>query len=156
MSEDIIDFEMPQNQNCIIKVIGVGGGGSNAVNHMFNQGIKDVDFLAFFCTFLSVLSSVLSCCWFLCLSLSLSRSLSRYHMYPLPLSYSPDTFVPCSFLFLLPILLPSNNILSLSLSFALFFTVRCTFSFTLAVFFFFFFFSGVYHPLLAGTTPALH
>ena len=29
----------------IIKVIGVGGGGSNAVNFMFNQGIKDVDFL---------------------------------------------------------------------------------------------------------------
>jgi cell division protein FtsZ len=45
MNEDIINFEMPQNQDCIIKVIGVGGGGSNAVNHMFNQGIKDVNFL---------------------------------------------------------------------------------------------------------------
>jgi cell division protein FtsZ len=45
MSEDLINFEMPQNQNCIIKVIGVGGGGSNAVNHMFSQGIKDVNFL---------------------------------------------------------------------------------------------------------------
>jgi cell division protein FtsZ len=45
MNEDIINFEMPQSQNCIIKVIGVGGGGSNAVNHMFNQGIKDVNFL---------------------------------------------------------------------------------------------------------------
>jgi len=33
------------NMTSIIKVIGVGGGGSNAVNFMFNQGIKDVDFL---------------------------------------------------------------------------------------------------------------
>jgi cell division protein FtsZ len=45
MNEDLMNFEMPQSQNCIIKVIGVGGGGSNAVNHMFNQGIKDVNFL---------------------------------------------------------------------------------------------------------------
>ncbi len=45
MNDDLMSFEMPQNQDCIIKVIGVGGGGSNAVNHMFNQGIKDVNFL---------------------------------------------------------------------------------------------------------------
>ena len=31
--------------NSIIKVIGIGGGGSNAVTHMFKQGIKDVDFI---------------------------------------------------------------------------------------------------------------
>ncbi len=45
MNDDLMSFEMPQSQSCIIKVIGVGGGGSNAVNHMFNQGIKDVNFL---------------------------------------------------------------------------------------------------------------
>ena len=45
MSEDLMNFDMPQNRDCIIKVIGVGGGGSNAVNHMFNQGIKDVNFM---------------------------------------------------------------------------------------------------------------
>jgi len=45
MSEDLINFDMPQSHDCIIKVIGVGGGGSNAVNHMYNQGIKDVNFL---------------------------------------------------------------------------------------------------------------
>ncbi len=45
MNDDLMSFEMPQSQNCIIKVIGVGGGGSNAVNHMFNQGIKDVNFM---------------------------------------------------------------------------------------------------------------
>ena len=38
-------FDLPKDQTSIIKVIGVGGGGSNAVNHMFNQGIKGVDFL---------------------------------------------------------------------------------------------------------------
>lgn len=38
-------FEMPSNQNAIIKVIGIGGGGSNAVNHMFKQGINGVDFV---------------------------------------------------------------------------------------------------------------
>lgn len=42
---DLIRFEMPRNQSSIIKVIGVGGGGSNAVNHMFRQGIKGVDFI---------------------------------------------------------------------------------------------------------------
>jgi len=43
MTDDIITFQKRQNP-VIIKVIGVGGGGSNAVNHMFKQGIKDVDF----------------------------------------------------------------------------------------------------------------
>lgn len=36
---------MPKDHSSIIKVVGVGGGGSNAVNHMFNQGIKGVDFV---------------------------------------------------------------------------------------------------------------
>ena len=38
-------FDMPSGSTSIIKVIGVGGGGSNAVNHMYNQGIKDVEFV---------------------------------------------------------------------------------------------------------------
>jgi cell division protein FtsZ len=38
-------FEIPKHHKSIIKVIGVGGGGSNAVNHMFKQGIKDVEFV---------------------------------------------------------------------------------------------------------------
>lgn len=38
-------FDLPANGKSIIKVIGVGGGGSNAVNHMYNQGIKDVEFI---------------------------------------------------------------------------------------------------------------
>jgi cell division protein FtsZ len=42
---DILKFDMPKNQSNIIKVFGVGGGGSNAVTHMFRQGIKDVDFI---------------------------------------------------------------------------------------------------------------
>ena len=40
-----ISFDMPKNQSNVIKVIGVGGGGSNAINHMFKQGIKGVDFV---------------------------------------------------------------------------------------------------------------
>tara|TARA_R110000787_G_scaffold96415_3_gene199753 strand:- start:429 stop:2411 length:1983 start_codon:yes stop_codon:yes gene_type:complete len=36
---------MPKNQSNVIKVIGVGGGGSNAINHMFSQGINGVDFV---------------------------------------------------------------------------------------------------------------
>src|SRR2546425_11242479 len=39
------DFQNPDNAGSIIKVIGVGGGGSNAVNHMFRQGIKGVEFI---------------------------------------------------------------------------------------------------------------
>ncbi|MDG1476690.1 MAG: cell division protein FtsZ [Vicingaceae bacterium] len=38
-------FDLPKDQASIIKVIGVGGGGSNAVNHMYNQGITGVDFM---------------------------------------------------------------------------------------------------------------
>ncbi|MCP1994950.1 cell division protein FtsZ [Flavobacterium sp. HSC-61S13] len=40
-----IKFDLPKNQSNVIKVIGVGGGGSNAINHMFKQGIKGVDFV---------------------------------------------------------------------------------------------------------------
>jgi cell division protein FtsZ len=43
-NDEIIDWDIPKKQN-IIKVIGVGGGGGNAVNHMFEKGIKDVDFI---------------------------------------------------------------------------------------------------------------
>ncbi len=42
---DNISFDLPKNQSNVIKVIGVGGGGSNAINHMFRQGIKGVDFV---------------------------------------------------------------------------------------------------------------
>ncbi|MCB0803222.1 MAG: cell division protein FtsZ [Flavobacteriales bacterium] len=38
-------FDLPKDQSSIIKVIGVGGGGSNAVNHMYKQGITGVDFI---------------------------------------------------------------------------------------------------------------
>lgn len=41
----MMQFELPQDESSIIKVIGVGGGGSNAVNHMFRLGIKGVDFI---------------------------------------------------------------------------------------------------------------
>ena len=40
-----ITFDLPKNQSNVIKVIGVGGGGSNAINHMYKQGIKGVDFV---------------------------------------------------------------------------------------------------------------
>ena len=40
-----IEFDLPVNQSNVIKVIGVGGGGSNAVNHMLSQGINGVDFV---------------------------------------------------------------------------------------------------------------
>jgi cell division protein FtsZ len=43
--DELMHFELPVNKSSIIKVLGVGGGGSNAVNHMFRQGIKDVDFI---------------------------------------------------------------------------------------------------------------
>ena len=44
MPDKTYSFDLPPQQKSIIKVIGVGGGGSNAVNHMFNQGIRDVEF----------------------------------------------------------------------------------------------------------------
>lgn len=43
--QDMIYFDLPKQQSSIIKVIGVGGGGTNAVNYMFNQGIEGVDFM---------------------------------------------------------------------------------------------------------------
>jgi cell division protein FtsZ len=42
---DGIAFDLPKNQSNVIKVIGVGGGGSNAINHMFQAGINGVDFV---------------------------------------------------------------------------------------------------------------
>ena len=45
MAEDLINFELAVERSSIIKVIGVGGGGSNAVNHMYRKGIKDVNFM---------------------------------------------------------------------------------------------------------------
>lgn len=42
---EMLKFEHPKEQSNIIKVIGVGGGGSNAVTHMYRQGIKGVDFV---------------------------------------------------------------------------------------------------------------
>jgi cell division protein FtsZ len=42
---DSISFDLPKNQSNVIKVIGVGGGGSNAINHMFQAGINGVDFV---------------------------------------------------------------------------------------------------------------
>lgn len=41
----MLKFDSPKDQSSIIKVIGVGGGGSNAVNYMYNQGIEGVDFI---------------------------------------------------------------------------------------------------------------
>ena len=38
-------FDLPKNKSNVMKVMGVGGGGSNAVNHMYKQGIKGVDFV---------------------------------------------------------------------------------------------------------------
>ncbi len=45
MTDNSYAFDIPKHHKSIIKVIGVGGGGSNAINHMFNQGIKDVEFV---------------------------------------------------------------------------------------------------------------
>ncbi|MEW5846750.1 MAG: cell division protein FtsZ [Bacteroidota bacterium] len=45
MGDDIINFDLPVVTESIIKVIGVGGGGGNAVNYMHRMGIKDVDFV---------------------------------------------------------------------------------------------------------------
>lgn len=42
---NLMNFELPKDKGSIIKVVGVGGGGSNAVNHMFNLGIREVDFV---------------------------------------------------------------------------------------------------------------
>ena len=45
MNDDLLPFDIETDLSAIIKVIGVGGGGSNAVNHMYQQGIKGVDFI---------------------------------------------------------------------------------------------------------------
>lgn len=45
MFDSSYKFDLPKHHKSIIKVVGVGGGGSNAVNHMFRQGIKDVEFV---------------------------------------------------------------------------------------------------------------
>ncbi len=44
-NKEILDFGMPEKNESIIKVIGVGGGGGNAVNHMYREGIHDVSFV---------------------------------------------------------------------------------------------------------------
>ncbi len=45
MADDLMNFDLPVERSSIIKVLGVGGGGNNAVNHMFEKGIKDVNFV---------------------------------------------------------------------------------------------------------------
>jgi cell division protein FtsZ len=45
MADDLIKFNFSKSAGSIIKVVGVGGGGCNAVNHMFEEGIRDVDYI---------------------------------------------------------------------------------------------------------------
>ena len=45
MSDDLMNFDLPVERSSIIKVLGIGGGGNNAVNHMYNYGIRDVNFV---------------------------------------------------------------------------------------------------------------
>jgi cell division protein FtsZ len=45
MTDDLMNFDLPVERSSIIKVIGIGGGGNNAVNHMYEKGIKDVNFV---------------------------------------------------------------------------------------------------------------
>ncbi len=45
MDQDVVNFQFLKTSSNIIKVIGVGGGGCNAVNHMFDEGIAGVDFI---------------------------------------------------------------------------------------------------------------
>ena len=45
MAENMYQFDLPAHHKSIIKVVGVGGGGSNAVNHMYSLGIRDVEFV---------------------------------------------------------------------------------------------------------------
>ncbi len=45
MTDDIMNFDLPVERSSIIKVLGIGGGGNNAVNHMFERGIRDVNFV---------------------------------------------------------------------------------------------------------------
>ena len=45
MTTTNFEFDLPKHRSSHIKVIGVGGGGSNAVNYMYEQGIEGVDFV---------------------------------------------------------------------------------------------------------------
>ncbi|MCU0408309.1 MAG: cell division protein FtsZ [Bacteroidales bacterium] len=45
MSDEIMNFDLPVERSSIIKVVGIGGGGNNAVTHMFEKGIRDVNFV---------------------------------------------------------------------------------------------------------------
>jgi cell division protein FtsZ len=45
MTEDLLNFSFPKTSSNIIKVVGIGGGGCNAVNHMYQEGITGVDFI---------------------------------------------------------------------------------------------------------------
>jgi cell division protein FtsZ len=45
MPEELMNFDLPVERSSIIKVVGIGGGGNNAVNHMFRKGIRDVNFI---------------------------------------------------------------------------------------------------------------
>lgn len=45
MSEALVKFQFSKHSSSIIKVAGIGGGGCNAVNHMYESGIKDVDYI---------------------------------------------------------------------------------------------------------------
>ena len=45
MADDLMNFDLPVERSSIIKVVGIGGGGNNAVNHMFERGIRDVNFV---------------------------------------------------------------------------------------------------------------
>jgi cell division protein FtsZ len=45
MADDLMNFDLPVERSSIIKVLGIGGGGNNAVNHMYEKGIRDVNFI---------------------------------------------------------------------------------------------------------------
>ena len=45
MTDDLVNFQFPRASSSIIKVVGVGGGGCNAVNHMYEEGIAGVDYI---------------------------------------------------------------------------------------------------------------
>lgn len=45
MAEELMNFDLPVDRSSIIKVLGIGGGGNNAVNHMYRKGIRDVNFI---------------------------------------------------------------------------------------------------------------
>src|SRR5210317_1555890 len=45
MTDKLVNFQFPKASSSIIKVVGVGGGGCNAVNHMYEEGIQGVDYM---------------------------------------------------------------------------------------------------------------